>query len=133
MDAREAVCRGNLHRSILAVEVVARIVLALAPAVIDGFLLGAQRGRERDDGARVQVAVRPAVEALADAGREGVVHGRVAERARRAEMRQDVLATLRLDGALEADDGVELQKRDRRLRGLEVDGPRLDTLHDGWR
>ena len=49
---------------------------------------GLQVGRERDDRADVQVAVRPAVEACADARGERVVDGRVAERALDADGRR---------------------------------------------
>src|SRR6185503_8870615 len=59
---------GRDHlRSVLAVEVEARVVAPFAPGVVDGLLLGGQRRRERDDRAGVEIAVRPAVQALADA------------------------------------------------------------------
>ena len=51
---------------------------------------GVERRRQRDDRAGVQVAVGPAVEPLADAGRERVVDGRVAERAGDADMGEHV-------------------------------------------
>src|SRR5215831_18423960 len=42
---------------------------------------GAQVRRRGDDGADVQIAVGPAVQAAADAGRKGVVDRRMAQRA----------------------------------------------------
>src|SRR6266705_3628259 len=45
-------------------------------------------GSERNDESDVQVAVGPAVEALADSGRKGVVDGRVAQRALDAQDRK---------------------------------------------
>ena len=107
--------RGRDHlRAVHAVQVEARVVLALAPGVVDRLRLRRQRGRQRDDRARVEVAVGPAVEPLADAGRERVVDRRVAQRAGDADARQRVRAVDGLDRALQADDRVELEQRDRR-------------------
>ena len=47
-----------------------------------------QVGRQRDDRADVEIAVRPAVQPLADAGRERIVDRRVAERALDADRLQ---------------------------------------------
>jgi hypothetical protein len=46
---------------------------------------GAQIRRERDDRADIQVAIRPAVEAVADSGSKRIVDGRVAERTAETE------------------------------------------------
>jgi hypothetical protein len=77
-DARKAIRGRDDLRTVEAVEIEAWVVLALAPRVVDGLLRRRERGRKSDDGAGVQVAVRPSVEALADAGRERIVDGRMA-------------------------------------------------------
>ena len=65
----------------------------------------------------VEVAVGPAVEPMADAGRERVVDGRVAERALDADRRQRAAG----EEARHADDRVELQQRERDGGIVEVD------------
>src|SRR5207248_2466385 len=72
-------------------------------------------------------AVGPAVEPLADAGRERIVDGRVAERALDADRLQSGGAG---EEAGDADDGVQLQQRQRRRRIVQVDGSRLDAGRD---
>src|SRR6516164_10906880 len=42
---------------------------------------GLQRRRKRDDGTHIQITVGPTVQAVADAGSEGIVDRRVVERA----------------------------------------------------
>jgi hypothetical protein len=79
-----------------------------------------------DDGADVQVLVRPAVSPLTDAGREGVIHRRVAERALDAYGFQ---ATRRIalvvEDAGQADYRAFLEERERCGRIIEVDLPCL--------
>src|SRR5947209_14239233 len=74
----------------LAVEIELGIELARSPAgenLFHGRLVHLQHLRERaevrrrvNDRAYVQVAIGPAVETMADPGRECVIHGRVSER-----------------------------------------------------
>jgi hypothetical protein len=85
---------------------------------------GLQVRRKRDDRADVQVAVRPAVEALADAGSEGVVDVRMAERALDAH-RLDAAGLVELAG--HADHGIELEQREGRGGIVEVDLAGLDS------
>src|SRR5262249_23455855 len=84
-----------------------------------------QVGREPDHGADVQVAVRPAIEAPADAGCEGIVDRGVAEGALNAD-RRDLAALIEVPG--DADHRVELQQRKRGRRVVEVDLPALEQL-----
>src|SRR5204863_7327633 len=86
VDPREAVRGRDDGRLVQAVDVVARVVLARSPCAELRFRRRVERRRQREDRAGVEVAVRPAVEALADAGRERVVDGRVAERAGDADL-----------------------------------------------
>src|SRR5262245_48276482 len=92
MDTFETVGRRNDGRLVETVKIEARIVFARAPGIEDRLRRGVDRGRQRDDGPRIQGAIRPSVEPLADAGREGIVDGRVAERAGNANARQHILA-----------------------------------------
>src|SRR5438552_3391087 len=73
--------------------------------------------RERHDGADVQVAVRPAVEAPADAGGERVVDGRVTESALEAD-RSDAAA--RVEEARHPHDRIQLEERQGRRGVVEV-------------
>ena len=101
VDAGEAERRRDQRRrglavrpERLAVEEQLGVELARSPAVrapcapsawsrLQQVATALQVGRERDDRADVQVAIGPAVEPLADAGRERVVDGRMAQRAGR--------------------------------------------------
>ena len=56
--------------AINAVLVEARIVFAFTPGVIDRLRSCAQRGRQRNDGPWIEIAIGPAIQPLADAGRE---------------------------------------------------------------
>ena len=87
----------------------ARIVLAGTPQPELGLGGVVEEGRERGDLADVEGGVRPAVQAMADAGRQRVVHGGVAERAGDAETRH--LAEV-VDLGADADDGIQLQQGD---------------------
>src|SRR2546430_8154925 len=73
--------------------------------------------RERHDRADVQVAVRPAVEAPADAGGERVVDGRVTEGALEAD-RSDAAA--RVEEARHPHDRIQLEERQGRRGVVEV-------------
>ena len=90
VDAGQAVGGRDHGRLVQAVDVEPRVVLAPAPGVERRLGRRVERRRQRDDRADVEIAIRPAVEPLADAGRERVVHGRVAERAGDADARQRV-------------------------------------------
>ena len=87
----------------------ARIVLAGTPQPELGLGGVVKEGRERGDLADVEGGVRPAVQAMADAGRQRVVHGGVAERAGDAETRH--LAEV-VDLGADADDGIQSQQGD---------------------
>ena len=105
VDARQPERRRKQRRRALpvrperlAVEEQLRVELARPPAVqhgAHGRLIGlqqigddAQIRRERDDRADVQIAIGPAVEPAADARRDGVVDGRMAQRALDADRRE---------------------------------------------
>ena len=88
---------------------VARIVLAWTPQPELGFGSFVKEGRERGDLADVEGRVRPAVQAMADAGRQRVVHGGVTQRAGDAETRH--LAEV-VDFGADTDDGIQLQQGD---------------------
>ena len=85
---RRALAIGPLG---LAIHVEFRVVAAGPPAIqhgLDGRHVHAEQvaerlevRRRRDDGADVQIAVSPAIEALADAGREGIVDRGMTQRA----------------------------------------------------
>ena len=64
--------------------------------------------------------------AVTDPWHDGVVDGRVTQRAGDAE-RSDVI--VRVDGGLDADDGIHFQERYRRRRALQVD--RLQQIPAG--
>src|SRR6185437_14557064 len=104
VDAVQPIGRRDDLRSVLAIEVVARVVRAFPPRVVDGLLAGVERRRERYDGAHVEIAIRPAIESLADAGRKRVVDGRMTQRARDADAHERVLAVCATDCPLQADD-----------------------------
>ena len=91
-----------------------------------------QVGRERDDQADVQILVRPAVEPLADSRGERVVDGRMAEGAGDADRAE---RATRVEEALDADDRVQLQERERGRRTVEIDLAllelRLDVPREG--
>ena len=117
----------------LAVEEEHRVELARPPAgedLVDRRLVDAEDVGERllvrrqpDDRADVQVAVRPAVEAATDAGGEGVVDHGVAGRTGETHRRQPATA---VEEALDADDGIQLQQRQRHRRVVQVDLAGLD-------
>jgi hypothetical protein len=117
----------------LAILVEDRVVAARSPArehLLHGGLVDPEEvgerleiGGERDDGADVQVAVGPAVQALADAGGERVVDVRVAERALDAE-RLDPPGRVELAG--HSHHGVQLEERKGRRGIVEVHLARLD-------
>jgi hypothetical protein len=127
--------RSPARRGRLAVEQERGVELARTPAaqhlphlrVVDTEPARerGQVGRERDDRAHVEVAIRPAVEAAADARDERVVDRRVAQRAADADRRE---AALRIEAALHADDRVELQQRERDRRIREVHLPVREPL-----
>src|SRR6185295_12237589 len=75
------------------------------------------------DLADVEVAVGPAVEPSADARAEGVVDGRMAQSAGDAD---GLHLPALLEEALDADDGVELEERDRGRRIIHVHFVLLD-------
>jgi hypothetical protein len=113
---------------IFGVLVKPRVVAAGAPAlegglrgvVVDAELRGHRRqpGRQRQDRAGVEVAVRPPIEAIADTRQDRVVDGRVAERAGDADARDRSVD----DGAAHADHRVQPDQRDRGGRIVEVRG-----------
>src|SRR4029077_12401282 len=74
--------------------------------------------RQSYDRADVEIAVGPAVEPLANAGRKRIVDGRVTKRALDAH-RPDAAVGIGKGG--DADDGVELEQRDGRGRSAEFD------------
>ena len=81
--------RAVQRKDIGAVErMMARIVFARTPGVEFRLGRGVERGRQGDDRADIQIDVRPPVQPPADAARERVVDGRVAERAGDADARQ---------------------------------------------
>ena len=86
--------------------------------------------RERDDPPGVESRVGPAVEPVADARQEGIVHGRVAQGAGDADPDQGVAAADGLDRAHDADHRVELEQRHGRRRVGQADRAVLDALHD---
>ena len=69
--------------------VMSRVVFARSPIRELQLRRGIQLigGRQAEDEAGVQVEIRPSVEPAADAGREGVVDGRMAQRAGDAQAR----------------------------------------------
>jgi hypothetical protein len=89
-----------------------------------------ERGRQRQDRARVQRRVGPPVEPPADPGRQRIVDRRVTQRARDAEAGE-------LPGAVHpsfhADDSVEPQQFERHRRVLEVDLSGGERRHDRGR
>src|SRR3546814_18345405 len=82
---------------------------------------GGKGRRQRDECTGVEVKVWPAVTPMTDARRERVVHGRVAQCASGTDPRQRVDTIYFLDGALEADDRIEAQQRNRDARVIQVD------------
>src|SRR6185503_15115906 len=124
----ESIGRRDHLWAVPAVEVEARVVATLAPGVVDRLLRGGHRGRKRDDRTRIEIAIGPSVQAFADARSERIVHRRVAERTGDAYAGELVLAVDCLDGPLDADDGVELEERDRGRGALQADAAILDAL-----
>ena len=61
LDLSQAIRRREDERRVLPVLVVARVVFAGTPRLVDRFLVRRQHRRQRDDGADVEIAVRPAV------------------------------------------------------------------------
>ena len=129
VNALEAI-RGRDHlRSVLSIKVVARIVLPCSPRVVDRLLSWRECGRERDDRAGIEVAIRPSVEPLTDPRSERVVRGGVTERAGNSDSHQRIVVSRAHDGSLQPYDGVELEERDRRRRAREADRAALNPLH----
>jgi hypothetical protein len=87
---------------------------------------GRQVGRARDDLADVEILVWPAVEAVADAGRQRVVDRGVAEGTRQPERAKRAV----VEEALGSEDGVEPQQRRCDRRVVEVDLASAQRLHN---
>ena len=122
-----------VRREGFAVLVEPRVVAARTPTgqhFPDGGLVDAEKigerlevRRERDDDADVQVAVGPAIEPLADARRERIVHVRMTERALGT---QGVDPARVVEPSGQSHHGVEPEQRERRGRVIEVDLARPD-------
>ena len=130
MDVLQAVRGRDDLRAVLAVEVEARIVLALAPGVVDRFRRRGERRRERDDRAGIEVAIGPSVESLADTRRERVVDRGMTQRASHADARERIFAVDAFDRSFQADNRIEFQQRDRRIRTRQADAAVLDPRDD---
>ena len=124
----------------LAVECELGVELARPPAcehLANGRLVDPQQvdvglqGRgQRHDGADVQIAVGPPVEPAADAGREGVVHMRMAERALDTHGRDP---PLRIEEPGHAHHRIGLEEGERAAGVVQVNLPRLEGVHEGRR
>src|SRR5919197_2308435 len=108
--------RWDDDRIVDAVAVELRIVLPRSPRIEDGLRGGGQRRRQRDDGADVEIMIRQAVYAPADAGRHRVIDRRVTQRARDAYALD--MAVVR-DVGLYADDRIAAQEFHRGSRAGE--------------
>jgi hypothetical protein len=117
-DLGQAIRRRERQGRVLAVDVVARVVFAGTPGIVDSLLVGGQRWGECNDRPDVELAIRPAILSTTDPRHDRVVDRGVTQRAGNAELR-DVI--VRIHGGLEADDGVHLEQSDRRGRALEID------------
>src|SRR4029079_15434699 len=73
----KAECGRNDDGLILSIDVETWIVFPRTPRQVDGALRRSDRGRERDDSSDIEIAVRPAIEAMSDARPERVVDGRM--------------------------------------------------------
>src|SRR5262249_33907991 len=87
-------------------------------------------GRQPDDRADVEVPVGPAVEAMADAGREGIVDRRMAERALDADRRE---APTGVEAPGHPDPGVELEECKLGRRVVQVALTPLELLAEASR
>ena len=97
---------------------VPRIVFARTPRVEFRLGGGVERGRQGDDRADIQIGVCPPIQPPADAARERVIDGRVAERAGDANACQ-LPGTV--DSSADADDGVEPKQLDGHRRVVQID------------
>src|SRR2546423_1500370 len=87
----------------------------------------ARVGCERDDLADVEVAVGPAVQAVTDAGHESIVNRRVADGATEAQRLQ---TAVRIERALHAQDGVEVNEGQRGRGVVQIDFAALYLRHE---
>ncbi len=97
---------------------VPRIVFARTPGVEFRLGGGVERGRQGDDRADIQIGVCPPIQPPADAARERVIDGRVAERAGDANACQ---LPRTVDSSADADDGVEPKQFDGHRRVVQID------------
>jgi hypothetical protein len=81
------------------------------------MLRGGERLREGDDGADIEIAIRPPVHPMADARRGGVIHGGMTQGAGDAQL-DDVIG--RIHRGLYAHDRVHLEQGHRGGRALQV-------------
>ena len=125
----------------LSVLVELGVVLAGAPAIQhlhDGRLIdaekvleGLQARRDGDNGADIEIAIGPAVEAPADAMGERIVHGRMTESAGDADRAHGL--AIGVEERLHADDRVRAQELDRRVHFLEAHVPAANRLAEDAR
>src|SRR5678815_5874282 len=94
VDTVQPVRRRDDLWAILAILVEARVVLSRAPRIEDRLGRGVERRRQGNDGAHVEIAIGPAIQALADAGCKRVVHGGVAQGTGKADSRQRIRSCL---------------------------------------
>ena len=133
VDALQAIGGRDDLWAVLAVQVEAGIVFARTPGLIDRLLSGAQRWRQGNNGAGIELATGPAIKPLADARRECVVNGRMAKGAGHAGPCQGVFAIDSFHGVLDADHGIEFDQGDGGGGVGQTDGFILNALHDGRR
>ena len=129
----------------LPIEKELGVELARSPAVEDGaYFHGVHAGvddlqrvndrlkvRSRSrNGADVQVAIRQSVDSLADAGGDGVVHRRVADRARETDRAERALGVEKPD---HTDNRLQFEQLQRHCGVVEIDPAVLDRLdHRRW-
>ena len=147
IDPRQAECRRDQRGGGLAigterltVECELGVELARPPAgehLANGRLVdpqkvyvGLQCRGQGHNGPDVQIAVGPAIEPTADAGRQGVVDMGMAERALDAEGRE---ASLRIEEPGHAHHRIGLDEGERTAGVVQVNFPCLEGLHEGRR
>jgi len=135
--AGKSVGAFSIRAERLAVKKQLRVELPDSPAVEHlphGGLIRLQKicddtqvGRERDDGADVEIPVGPSVEPPADARRDRIVDRRMTQRALDADGAE---AAARIAVAGEAHHGLGVEQRQRHRRIVEVDASMPDGVQD---
>src|SRR5215469_5893409 len=129
VDASQPVRRWNHLWPVDAVDVESRVIEALAPGLVGCLRGGWHRWGKRNDRPHLEIAVRISIESFPDAGGEGVIDGRVAERAGDAKARERVLTADLYHRTTNSHHRIQPEQRESGGRALQIDTAALDALH----